>query len=159
MEIVESGEGRQLAVAEAMVAMMMQGQLTIAAFDRGTAALEEVGTLTGDLFDALALGRREGLERVIGLAQRFEEVVTQRSQAVAVLGAGMARGDAFEVQGGNELLNEGGLQVGRQREGLDLEVQGREEKGDGRQPLGGQACALARRSRALAARSAASATW
>lgn len=122
--------------------MMMQGQLTIAAFDRGTAALEEVGTLTGDLFDALAIGRREGLERVIGLAQRFEEVVTQRSQAVAVLGAGMARGDAFEVQGGNELLNEGGLQVRRQREGLDLEVQGREEKGDGRQPLGGQALRL-----------------
>lgn len=70
--------------------MMMQGQLTIAAFDRETAALEEVGTLTGDLFDALAIGRREGLERRIGLAQRFKEVMTQRSPAVAVLGAGMA---------------------------------------------------------------------
>ncbi len=61
---------------------------------------------------------------------------------VTRLRVGAARGDALQIQGGNQLFDEGALQVGWQREGLDLPLQGGEEKGEGDQQLGGQTLRL-----------------
>jgi len=55
---------------------------------------------------------------------------------------GAARGDALQIKSGNQLFDEGALQVGWQREGLDLPLQGGEEKGEGGQQLGGQTLRL-----------------
>ena len=68
VEVMYGGQCLELAVAQAMPAMMMQGQLTVAPLHAGAAALEQVGAVAGHLFESRALGRREGLKRVIGLA-------------------------------------------------------------------------------------------
>ena len=67
-------ERRELAVTEAMMPMMMQGQLPIAPFDTGAAALEQVGTFHGHLLEALALVGGERLEGLFGLAQGLEQL-------------------------------------------------------------------------------------
>jgi hypothetical protein len=41
-----------------MAAMVMQGQLTVAALHRGTAALEAIGAFAGHLFEAREFGGR-----------------------------------------------------------------------------------------------------
>ena len=61
MEVVDGGEGAQLAVAEAMTAVMIERQVAVATFHAGTAALEQVGAAPGDLLDACAKGGRECL--------------------------------------------------------------------------------------------------
>jgi len=142
MEVVHGGERRELAVAEAMTAVMMQGQLTVAALHTGTAALEQIGAFGGHLFEALAVPGRERVQWVIGLAQRFEQPHTQCPPLVTEFGTGTARSHALQVQGRNELLDERRLQGGRQIEGLDLGLQGRKEKGDGGKQLSGQALRL-----------------
>ena len=109
--VVHGGERRELAVAQAMAALVMQGQLAVTALHPGTAALEAIGAFAGDLFQARALGARQGLERMVAVAQRFEQLVAQCAQSVTRLGAGAARGDAFQIQGRNQLFDEGALQV------------------------------------------------
>ncbi|KFB66609.1 MAG: hypothetical protein CAPSK01_004130 [Candidatus Accumulibacter vicinus] len=54
--VVYGGERRELAVAQAMSAMVMQGQLAVAAFHPGAAALEAIGAFAGHLFQARDLG-------------------------------------------------------------------------------------------------------
>jgi hypothetical protein len=135
---VYSGERRKLAVAQSMAALVMQRQLTVPPLHPGTAALKAVGAVAGDLFQVRALGRRQGVERMGAVAQRFEQLAAQRSQSVPRLGMGAARGDALQIQGGNQLFDEGALQVGWERKGLDLQLQGGKEKGEGGQQLGGQ---------------------
>jgi len=76
------------------------------------------------------------------VTQRFEQLATQRAQSVTRPGMGASCGDALQIQGWNQLFDEGALQVGRQREGLDLPLQGREEKAEGGQQLGGQTLRL-----------------
>ena len=47
MIVVYGGERRELAVAQAMAAMVMQGQLTVTALHPGAAALEAIGAIAG----------------------------------------------------------------------------------------------------------------
>jgi hypothetical protein len=61
---------------------------------------------------------------------------------VTRLGAVAARGDALQIQRGNQLFDERALQGEWQREGLDLHLQGGEEKGEGGQHLGTQTLRL-----------------
>ena len=104
--------------------------------------MEQIGAGAGDLFDPCAGLGREGLQRMIGLTQRFEQRGTQRLQALSCCGAGAACGGTFEVQGRNELLEDRRVQGRGQVEGLDLGGHGGEEEGDGGQPLHGQALGL-----------------
>ena len=120
--VVHGGERRELAVAQAMATLVMQGQLSITALHPGTAALEAIGAFAGHLFQARSLGARQGLERMVAVAQRFEQLVAQCVQSVTWLGVGAARGDALQIQGRNQLFDEGALQLGGQREGLDLHL-------------------------------------
>jgi hypothetical protein len=99
--VVYSGERRKLAVAQSMAALVMQRQLTVPPLHPGTAALKAVGAVAGDLFQVRALGRRQGVERMGAVAQRFEQLAAQRSQSVPRLGMGAARGDALQIQGGS----------------------------------------------------------
>jgi hypothetical protein len=94
-------ERRELAVTEAMMPMMMQGQLPIAPFDTGAAALEQVGTFRGHLLKALALVGGERLEGLFGLAQGLEQLGTQCPQRAALRGVGAAIGHAVEINGGD----------------------------------------------------------
>ncbi len=99
IEVVHGGERRELAVTETMTAMMMQGQLTVAARHTGTAALEQIGAVAGHLFEALAVRGRESVKRMLGLAQRFEQLRAQCPQWGSGLGAGTA-GDRRDVATG-----------------------------------------------------------
>lgn len=67
-------ERGEFSVSESMVTMVMQGELTIAAFDTGTAALKQVGTVRRDLFEVLALGHGKRLERMLRLVQRRQSL-------------------------------------------------------------------------------------
>ncbi len=73
---------------------------------------------------------------MIALAQWLEQPLAQCVQAVSSLGAGAARGDTFQIQGRNQLLDDGGLHGERQIKGLDLGLQGGEEKGERGEQLG-----------------------
>lgn len=44
----------ELAVAEAVLAVMVQGELTVAPFHAGAAALEQIGAFAGDGLDGAA---------------------------------------------------------------------------------------------------------
>ncbi len=66
--VVYGGECRELAVAQAMATMVVEGQLAITARHPGTAALETIGTVTGHLFQVRAFGARQGVERMVALA-------------------------------------------------------------------------------------------
>jgi len=46
---VHGGEHVELAVAQSVLAVVMQGELAVAPFHAGAAALEEVGALGGEL--------------------------------------------------------------------------------------------------------------
>ena len=50
IEIVDDGEGLQLAMADTMQAMMAQSELTIAAFSTRTGTLKELGTFGSHRF-------------------------------------------------------------------------------------------------------------
>jgi hypothetical protein len=95
VEVMHGGERRELAVAQTMAAMVMEGQLTVAALHTGAAALEAIGAFAGHLFQVRALGTRQSLERMRALAQRFEPLAAQRTQSVTWFGMGAARGDAL----------------------------------------------------------------
>ena len=71
-----------------------------------------IGAVAGHLFQARALGERQGVERMGAVAQRFEPLAAQRAQSVTRLGVGAARGDALQIQGWNQWFDEGTLQVG-----------------------------------------------
>ena len=68
MEVVDRGEGGQLAVAKAVTAVMVERQVAVAAFHAGAAALKQIGAALGDLRDACAKRGREGLQRMGRLA-------------------------------------------------------------------------------------------
>ena len=85
--------------------------MAITALHPGTAALETIGAVTGHLFQVRAFGARQGVERMVAVAQRFEQLAAERAQSVPRLGAGAARGNALQIQGGNQLVDEGALQV------------------------------------------------
>jgi hypothetical protein len=57
VEIVDGGQRRELAVTEAMAAVVIQRELAVAPLDTGGTALEEVSAAAGDRFDGIA-GRR-----------------------------------------------------------------------------------------------------
>ena len=80
--VVHGGERRELAVAQAIAALVMQGQLSVTARHPGTAALEAIGAVAGHLFQARSLGARQGLERMVAVTQRFEQLAAQRAQSV-----------------------------------------------------------------------------
>jgi len=63
MKIVVYGcQGAELAFAEPMGAVMMEGQLPVAPLHTGAAALKEVGAFAGDPLDLLARGVIEHCE-------------------------------------------------------------------------------------------------
>ena len=68
MEVMDSGEGSQLAVAEAMTAVVIARQVAVATFHAGAAALEQVGAALRDILDAGAKAGGEGLQRMGRLA-------------------------------------------------------------------------------------------
>ena len=69
--IVQGGECRQATGAEAVVAMVVQGQLAIAPFYAGAAALEEVGAFAGDGLDVGAQLLGENREKGQGKGARL----------------------------------------------------------------------------------------
>jgi hypothetical protein len=77
--VVHGGERREFAVAQAMAAMVMKGQLAIAALHPGTAALEAIGAVAGHLFQTREVGGRQGVNRMRAVAQRFEQLAAQRA--------------------------------------------------------------------------------
>jgi hypothetical protein len=85
VEIVHGRERGELAVAQAMPAVMMQRQLADAPFHAGAAALEQIGANAGDLFDPGARRGRETLQRMIGATQRLQQRGTRRLHAVSVV--------------------------------------------------------------------------
>ena len=119
--------------------MMIQRELAVAPFHGGAAALEQIGAFTGDLFDTLANGGGQGLQRMIVLSQWLEQLRTEIAQSVSCLGVAAASGDTLEIQGRNQLLDDSALHGRGQTEGLDFGLQGGEEKGDGGEQLRGQA--------------------
>ena len=75
---MDGGQGRELAVTEAVTAVMIEGQLAVAALHAGAAALEQLGTGSSDGFDTLAQHGFEGLERMCRLAQRCKPLRAER---------------------------------------------------------------------------------
>ena len=59
--------------AEAVLAVVVQGQSAVAPFHAGTAALEEVGAFSGDSLDVSAQVLGECLQWGVGATQRFEQ--------------------------------------------------------------------------------------
>jgi len=47
VKVVHGGERGELAIAQAMAAMVMELELAVAALDRGAGALEQIGTVAG----------------------------------------------------------------------------------------------------------------
>ena len=119
VEVVHGRKRGEPAIAQAMTPVMMQRQLAVASLHTGTAALEQIGAGPGDLFDPRALLGRETLQRMIGAPQRVEQRGTHRIHAVSGLGRGAAGGDALEIDGRDELLEDCHLQLRGQREGSD----------------------------------------
>ena len=66
--VVDRGQGRELAVTEAVTAVMMEGKLAVAALDAGTATLEQIGAVAGKRLKLLAGGERQLLQRMRRLA-------------------------------------------------------------------------------------------
>lgn len=120
LEIVHGRERGELAVAQAMASVMVQGQLAVSTLHAGVAALKQVGALAGHLFEPLTVFGCKRRDRVVGLARRLEQLRAQCPQAVPGLGAGAANGSAIEIERPNELLDQGGIHRGRQIEGLDF---------------------------------------
>ncbi len=125
-----------------MTPVMMQRQLAVASFHTGAAALEQIGASAGDLFDPSAVRGRETLQRMIGAPQDVEQRGTRRLHAVSGLGSGAAGGDALEIQGGDELLEDRRFHLRGQCEGLDPGGHGGEEERERGEPLHGQALGL-----------------
>ena len=59
--VVQRRQGRQLAVAEAMTAVMVERQMAVAPFHTGTAALEQIGTAGGRCLDVRPARGSQGL--------------------------------------------------------------------------------------------------
>jgi len=112
MKVVHGCERRELAVAEAVAAMMTPGPLPVAALHTRAAALEQIGPRAGHRLEVLSPRGCQGIDRMIRSAQRFEELRAQRPQVGTGLGARAARGHALEVQGRNELVEFGQLAPG-----------------------------------------------
>ena len=53
IEIMDDGQGTQLAMADTVQAMVTKSELAVAAFDAGTGSLKELGTLGGHRFNQL----------------------------------------------------------------------------------------------------------
>lgn len=60
--------GQQMAIT------VTEGRLTAATLHPGTAALKAIGAVADYLFQARALGGRQGVERMGAVAQRFEQL-------------------------------------------------------------------------------------
>ena len=142
VEVVHGRKRGEPAIAQAMTPVMMQRQLAVASLHTGTAALEQIGAGPGDLFDPRAVRGRETLQRMIGAPQRVEQRGTHRLHAVSGLGRGAAGGDALEIDGRDELLEDCRFQLRGQREGLDPGGHGGEEERERGEPLHGQALGL-----------------
>ena len=69
VKVVHGGEGSELAVAEAVTAVVKQRKLPVATFNSGATALEQIGAFRGHLLDTSTRGRSELLERMLVLAQ------------------------------------------------------------------------------------------
>ena len=119
--------------------LMMAGQLPVAPFDTGTAALKEIGGVAGHLLQALTVIGGEGLEHRFGLTQRRQQRGDQGPQSPALRRLGGAFGHAVEINRGDRLFGERRFQRRGKIQGLDLGGQGGEEEGEGGQPLGGDA--------------------
>ena len=78
--------------------VLIAREAAVAPFDTRTAALEQIGTLTGDLLEMVTGRRIQRLDRVRGLLQRGEALRTQRPESMTVLGAGAARGGALQIE-------------------------------------------------------------
>ena len=139
VKVVHGGERGELAIAQAMAAMVMERELAVAALDRGAGALEQIGTVAGHLLEVGARVGVERLDRMVWLQQRLEDLGAQGAQVGARLGPGSARGDALEVERRDQLLQDSLFDIRRQAQGLDALLHGGEEESHRRQQRGGQA--------------------
>jgi hypothetical protein len=136
VKIVHGGERHELGVAESMATVVKQRKLPVATFHSGTAALEQIGTFTGHLLDALLQGGRELLQRMGRLAKRLEQLLTEGAQSMARVGPGAAGGGTLEVDGRNQLLNDRLVHIKREIQRLDLSQERSEEKAQSGEQLG-----------------------
>jgi len=98
MEVVHGRERGELAGTKAMAPMMIERELAVATFDGGAAALEQIGTVGGDLLEVLARLGGQALQGMPGLAQRREQLRAERTHASARVGVRAARGDALQIE-------------------------------------------------------------
>ena len=158
VKVMHGRERGELAVAQAMTPMMMQRQLAVASFHTGAAALEQIGASAGDLFDLGARLGRQTLQRMIGSTQRVEQGGTRCLHALSGLGRGAACGDAFEVQGGDELPEDRRFQLRGSARASTLAVTVAKKNARVASHCTVRRSALARRSQARLGRSAAAAS-
>jgi hypothetical protein len=72
--VVHGGEHVEFAVAQAVLAVVVQGELAIVLFHARAAALEEIGALGGDDLDLAAVLGVEVLRRRVRLAHRRQQL-------------------------------------------------------------------------------------
>ena len=73
IEIVNDGQGIQLAMADTMQAMVSKCKLAVAAFDAGTGTLKELGTLGSHRFNQVFVSFFEQREGRVGGVDAVEE--------------------------------------------------------------------------------------
>ncbi|TVQ95221.1 MAG: hypothetical protein EA400_00115 [Chromatiaceae bacterium] len=81
--VVQGGERGELAMAEAVLSVMVQGELAVVPFHAGAAALEQIGAFAGDGLDGAAQVGVEHLSRRIGLAQWRQQLTGAFVQCMA----------------------------------------------------------------------------
>jgi hypothetical protein len=164
MEVVDGGEGGELAIAEPVTAVVLEREVTVAPFHAGAAALEQVGAALGDLLDACTKRGREvrpdlgeaggdlrhGLYlaavQVVGVKQGPQRADRGPGLALALDGLGLlglrphqvahGRGDARREGRGPTAGTGRGRVIGPRGRALHLQV--RRDRGVGVPDLAGQ---------------------
>ena len=117
-KVVDRREHRLLARTQAVMAMLIQREEPVASLDTGTAALEQVGALTGDLFEVTAGFTVKGLDGVRRLLKRCEALRAQTLEPMPLLRVGAALGRPLQVERGNQVVEHRLLDHGSQVKGM-----------------------------------------
>lgn len=80
------------------MAVQVQGEGPIATLDRGAAALEQIGTLSGDLLEVETSGDAQRLDRMRRMLRRCKPPSAHGEQGLAGVVTGAARGDPFQIE-------------------------------------------------------------
>ncbi len=87
--------------------MLMEREKAVAPLDTGAAALEQIGTLPGDLLEVTAGLVIQRLDRVRRLSQRGQALGTECPEAMALLSVGAARGGALQIERRDQVVEHG----------------------------------------------------